>query len=238
MDRGKERVSSRAVKQCYFCQNFFAKNEEAMKKHLTICAAREGITYSFDKGQIMNFPDNFRYLGGVPFTVYFDFETTTGDSVYFDPKMFVVSYYQIYSFHPSLNLDKIVIYRSFQETADKIYDLSHFKREHIPFFNNTTFYQLKDAASAVLAREKFSSLAELFPVELKFTIGTLNGWFSRIIKPKLFELGDIKKQKFLTENPIVDSKTRCSICGFLLDVERGDCFDFVVKYGHFFLRNI
>ena len=186
MDRGKERVSSRAVKQCYFCQDFFAKNEEAMKKHLTICAAREGITYSFDKGQIMNFPDNFKYLGGVPFTVYFDFETATGDSIFFDSKMFVVSYYQICSFHPSLNLDKIVIYRSFQETADEIYDLSHFKGEHIPFFNKTTFYQLKDAASAVLAREKSSSLAELFSVELKFTIGTLNDWFSRIIKPKLF----------------------------------------------------
>ena len=88
-----------------------------MKKHLTICAAREGITYSFDNGQIINFQDNFKYLGDVPFTVYFDFKITTGDSVFFDPKMFIVSYCQIYSFHPSLNLDKIVIYRSFQQTA-------------------------------------------------------------------------------------------------------------------------
>ena len=124
MDRGKERVSSR----CYFCENFFAKNEEAMKKHLTIFAAREGITYSFDNGQIITFQDNFKYLGDIPFTVYFDFETTTGDSVFFDSEMFVVSYCQIYSFHPSLNLDKIFIYHSFQQTADGIYDLSHFKR--------------------------------------------------------------------------------------------------------------
>ena len=40
--------------------------------------------------------------------LHLDFETTTGDSVFFDPKMFVVSYCQIYSFHPSLELDKIV----------------------------------------------------------------------------------------------------------------------------------
>ena len=53
MDRGKERVSSRVVEQCYFCENFFAKNEEAMIKLLKICAAREGITYSFDNGQII-----------------------------------------------------------------------------------------------------------------------------------------------------------------------------------------
>ena len=86
---------------------------------------------------------------------------------------------------------------------------------------------MKDAASAVLAHEKSTSLAELFSVELKFTINTLNDWFSRIIKPK-----------FLKENPIVDSKTRCSICSFLLEVEEADWFDFVVKCEHLFLRNI
>ena len=140
------------LKQCYFYENFFAKNKEAMKKYLTTCTAREGITYSFDNGQIITFQDNFKYLADVPFTVYFDFETTTGDSVFFNSEMFVVSYCQIYSFHPSINLDKIVIYCSFQQTADKIYDLSHLKREQILFFNKTTFHQLKDAASAVLAR--------------------------------------------------------------------------------------
>ena len=42
-----------------------------MKKHLTICAAREGITYSFNNGHIINFQDNFNYLGDVPFTGLF-----------------------------------------------------------------------------------------------------------------------------------------------------------------------
>ena len=159
----------------------------------------------FGNGQIINFQDNFKYLGDVLFTVYFDFEIATGDSAFFDSKMFAVSYCQIYSFHPSLNLNKIVIYWSFQQTTYEIYDLSHFKQEHIPFFNKTTFYQLKDAASAVLAREKSTSLAELFSVKLKFTINdTLKDWFSRIIKPKLLELDVIKKQKFFKENPIVD----------------------------------
>ena len=88
--------------------------------------------------------------------------------------MFIISYCQIYSFHPSLNLDKIVIFRSFQQTADKIYDLNHFKQGDVPFFNKTTFYLLKDAPSAVLAREKATSLAELISVELKFTADSLN----------------------------------------------------------------
>ena len=79
------------------------------KKHLPISAAREGITYVFDNGQIIIFQDNFKYLGDIPFSVYFDFETTTTDgSGFFYPKM-------------------------------EIYDLNHFKQEHVAFFNKTTF---------------------------------------------------------------------------------------------------
>ena len=185
---------------------------------MSVCAAREGITYSFDNGQI-NFEDNLKYLGDVPFRSKYDLETTTGDAAFFDPKMFVVSYCQIYSLHSSLNLNMIVIFRSFQQTAEEIYDLSQFKQEHVPFFNKTTFYQLKDGTSAVLAREKSTSLAEIFSVELKFTVDTLNEWFSRIIKTKFFELDDIKTQINLKENPVDQSKTICSICGFLLNVD-------------------
>ena len=98
--------------------------------------------------------------------------------------MFVVSYCQIYSFYPALGLDKIV---------RRNVRFKPFKQEHVAFFNKITFFQLKGAASAVLAREKSTSLAELFSVKLKFTIDTLNDWFSNVIKPKFFELNDIKK---------------------------------------------
>ena len=86
-----------------------------------------------------------------------------------------------------------MIFGSYQQTAEQIYDLSHFKSEHIAFLNKTTFYQLKDAASAVLVREKSTSLAELFSVELKFTTDTLKDWFSRLIKPNFFEIDSAKK---------------------------------------------
>ena len=108
----------------------------------------------------------------------------------------------------------------------------------MPFSNKTTFYQLIDATSAVLACEKSTSLAQLFSVELKFTVDTVNDWFSRIIKPNFFETDDIKKQIYKKENPIVSSKTICSICDFLLDVAKGVWFNFVVKCEHLFLRNI
>ena len=96
--------------------------KENMKKHLSVCSAKEGITYAFDIGQILNYQDNFKYLGDLPFTVYFDFETTTGNSPFFNSTMYVRSYCQIYSFHPSVGLDKILIFRSFQQTSEQIYD--------------------------------------------------------------------------------------------------------------------
>ena len=43
---------------------------------------------------------------------------------------------------------------------------------------------------------------------------------------------------FLKENPIDQSKTICSICGFLLNVDSEGWFDFVLKCKHLFLRNI
>ena len=62
---------------------FLAKNEKNMEHHTKICAARKGVTYCFDNGDIISFQDNFKYLGDVPFTVYFDVETITGDTVFF-----------------------------------------------------------------------------------------------------------------------------------------------------------
>ena len=83
-DKEKEQIKNRTVRQCNYCQNFFAKNKEQMIKHLSICSAKEGITYAFDNDQILNYQDNFKYLNGLPFTVYFDFKTTTGgNSVFF-----------------------------------------------------------------------------------------------------------------------------------------------------------
>ena len=102
-------------------------SKEILEKHTKVCASKEGIIYTFENGKIISFQDNLNFLGDVPFTVYFDFETTTGDGSFLDPKMFIVSYCQVYSFHPELNLDKIVKFRSFQQSPEEIYDLNHFR---------------------------------------------------------------------------------------------------------------
>ena len=40
-EKRKEMISNRVVRQCYSCENLFGKNDESMKKHISICDARE-----------------------------------------------------------------------------------------------------------------------------------------------------------------------------------------------------
>ena len=49
-DKGKEILRHGTVHQCYYCQNVFAKSKENVKKYLSVCSAKEGITYAFDNG--------------------------------------------------------------------------------------------------------------------------------------------------------------------------------------------
>lgn len=61
-------------------------------------------------------------------TVYFDFETTTDNSILHDPKMSVIKYCQIYAFHPDLKLGKLVIFSSVQQNDEEIYSIDNFYR--------------------------------------------------------------------------------------------------------------
>ena len=87
--------------------------------------------------------------------------------------MFVIKYCQIYAFDPKLNLDKIAIFRSFQQIAEEIYDLKHFSESHVKYFDLVTFKQLYDASTNVFKKEKVSALSEMFSTELRFTVDVL-----------------------------------------------------------------
>ena len=109
-------------------------------------------------------------MGDLPFTVYFGFESTTGDSVLHDKKMYVMSYCQVFAFHPKLKVPKIAVSRSFQKNFDENTSLDHLSQEHIPYFDQVIMSQMKDATMRVLYKENTVALAELFALELKFAI--------------------------------------------------------------------
>ena len=77
----------------------------AYKKHIEKCSGQKGIPYSFDNGKIISFQDNFKFLGDFPLKVYVDFEIQL-EMIFWESKIYVISYCQTFSFHPSLAFKK------------------------------------------------------------------------------------------------------------------------------------
>ena len=95
----------------------------------------------------------------------------------------------IIAFHPSNKLPRISIFRSFDQNENDLqvkmtfkmtfkwkwpshfqvieYDFFNSEKE---YFNRTTLKQLQQAAYSVSQKEKNTSLAEMFNIELKFTV--------------------------------------------------------------------
>ena len=128
-------------------------------------------------------------------------------AVFFDEKMFVVSYCMIIAFHQTINLPRIVIFRSFDKNENELYSLSHFNIIDFDFFNQnkryfnfTTLRQLKTTASNVLQKESNTALAEMFTIELKFTVDAIKKWFRDNKKSRELDFDDkalFKKNKSL-----------------------------------------
>ena len=66
------------------------------------------------------------------------------------------------------------------------------RQEHTPYLDRVAFNQLKDADTSVLAHQNSRSLSELFFLELKFTVNTLNKWFKHKMNSNFLELNDIQ----------------------------------------------
>ena len=90
--------------------------------------------YKFENQNLVTFEDDLKYLGDLWFVGYFDWETTTssGSQNSLDiEEMYQVSYGLIFAFKPKLDIDRIVILRSFQHTSDQLNDISYLKCEMI-----------------------------------------------------------------------------------------------------------
>ena len=53
---------------------------------MTVCSQTAGIVYNVDSKSLVSYEDNYKFLGDLPFAVYFDFETTAGNDVFMDKK--------------------------------------------------------------------------------------------------------------------------------------------------------
>ena len=139
----KKMVMCNITKQCPYCNNFFMKSEKKMKDHINSRSGQAGFNYSFDNGKIINYQDNFKKLGDLPFEFFYDFETTTGSVVFFDAKMYVVSYCMIIAFHPGLNIPRLYIYKTYDQSHNDLTSLHHFDAAQRNVFNFQENFNIK-----------------------------------------------------------------------------------------------
>ena len=156
------------VKQCHYYNDFFVHNPQKFERHLKQCSGKPGVIYNFTNQSLVLYEDNFKTKGDLPFCVYFGFETTAPTDICLDPeqkKMFVVSYIMIVAFHPALNLERVIIYRSFAHTFDQLSNIDYLSREQISFTDNYLIHMLKDCPRDVAKRQCKNSLGQMFSVE-------------------------------------------------------------------------
>ena len=90
----------------------------------------------------------------------------------------------VFAFHPKLKLDRIVVFCSFQQKENEIFDLSHPNDQMLEHVDHVSLMQLKDAAVKVLKKESPFALSEMFSIKLKFTIDLLVSWFNKTHKSR------------------------------------------------------
>ena len=162
------------------------KTKKKMKEHIDSCAGQAGFSFSFDNDKIINYQDNFKKLGDLPFAVYYDFEITTGSVVFFDAKMYVVSYCMIIVLPPDLNLPRLYIYGSYDQSDEDLTSLHHFDVVHRNFFdfsenfNLKTLKQLQNATLAVKKKKTIVLLLRCLVSNLNLQLIALNFGFREI----------------------------------------------------------
>ena len=198
-----------------------------------------------------SFEDNFSSKGDVPFTIYFDFETTSPtDAEWLNPedkKMFVVSYVIVVAFHPHFDFDRILIQRSVCRSKKELISVNYLTREQFAFKTPEIIKQLYDQAIHVSKRTSKNALGVMFGIELSFVKRTLLSWFNKKVSAPFKRLDQALIKKYGEENPFCWSQEKkCVICKMPLrpifsSPKKPDSEmyygDYIVRYEYKFLKN-
>ena len=248
---GNCKKRSSRVQSCHYCNHYFVQSPLRFEKHLKQCSEKPGIIYNFNNQSLISYEDNFKSKGDLPFTIYFDFETTVPTDNCLDPeekKMFLVSYVIIVAFHPHLTElvnRRIIVNRSFAHELEELTTISYLSTEQLNFTDQYLINMLKDYASHVFKKKCKNSLARMFSVESALVKKTLLKWFNAKFKRRVTILNPIQKMKYKSKNKVDWQKSECVICKFplKLDISKFDkpkitYGDYIVRFEYKFLRNI
>ena len=88
----------------------------------------------------------------------------------------------IVAFQPELNLDRIIILRSYAHTIEQLRSLNYFSREEINFIESCLIKMSKDMALEVSKRGCKNNMEQIFSIESAFVKITLLRWFNKKFK--------------------------------------------------------
>ena len=137
--------------------------------------------------------------------MYFDSETTTQTDNIFDPeqkKMFVVSYVLIVAFHPELNLNRIIIQRSYLHSLEELTTTNYLNDDQMKFIDLQILNQLKDVTINVSKRRCKNTMGQMFCIESAFVKKDLLAWFNKKIKSQNLKINAFSKMIYEQKNPI------------------------------------
>ena len=106
--------------------------------------------------------------------------------------MFAASYVTIFAFHPDLDIDHVIIERSFGHSRKKLRSLNYLTCEQLNFKDNKMLLQLRDCVLTVAAKITKLQFSEMFTTELKFAADCLLKWFHEKLKSNNSELSNMK----------------------------------------------
>ena len=122
----KEKIEHGNAYQCHFCSHFYVKDR--FERHVKNCIGQPGIVCDFNLQNVASFEETLKYKGEIALTAYANFETIAPSEDYQDPenrKMFDVSYVIIFAFHPDLNLERIIVERSFGYSYEELLSIDY-----------------------------------------------------------------------------------------------------------------
>ena len=99
----------------------------------------------------------------------------------------------IVAFNPKLDLDRIIIQRSFAHFIEKLTTLDYFTRKQLSFVDSSLIKMLKDMAFELAKRKCKNSVGKMFSIESALVKKTLLKWFNQRVKRKFKNIDSIAK---------------------------------------------
>ena len=156
-----------------------------------------------------------------------------------------MSYVLIVSFHFALNLNRIIIQKSYTHSLMELTTLNYLTEDQMKFIDLQILNQLKNIAIDVSKRKCKNTMRQMFCIEAAFVKKTLLAWFDKKIKSQYLEIDAFSKMQYERKNPVNWKNDKCVICKMHLRVEPTSFEtlddemtfgDFIIRFEHKFIR--